>query len=94
MYLYGGSSLQASGTGAPSLLQVEVMKALSEKGIKYYDWHGANTISIIRFKKNFNPRLAPCIVARRNYGLIGNVAHAVKDSLQRWSAGRRIQEDS
>jgi len=88
IYLYGGSAEPAHGTGAPSLLQLVILGELAHQGIATYDWHGANTPSVIRFKKNFNPRLQPCLVARKCYGLMSTVGHAINDGLTRWRKSR------
>ncbi len=88
IYLYGGSSPSAAGTGAPSLLQGEIIRSLAEEGrCATYDLHGANTPSVIRFKKNFNPRLEQRLVCRRTYGLTSTLIHSVRDGFAQWRMG-------
>lgn len=63
-YLLGGSpdSDEGQGTGAPTLLHFAVTEALHQlRGGRFvYDWAGANTPSVVRFKKNFRPQLEVC----------------------------------
>lgn len=84
IYLYGGSSEAARGTGAPSLLHAQILAEMAAAGLDAYDWHGANTPGVIAFKKNFNPSATPYLVARKCYGASGEMAHSVKDAFGRW----------
>lgn len=83
-YLYGGSSAEAQGTGAPSLLQAGILASLP---VKSYDWHGANSPGVVQFKKNFNPRPVPYLVMRKCYGLAPSLAHAAADAWRQWRDG-------
>ncbi len=57
-YLLGASGGAGEGTGAPSLLHLELTRALAEQRCPLlYDWVGANTPHIAQFKKKFRPGL-------------------------------------
>lgn len=71
-YLLGASraSENESGTGAPSLLHLAAADAFHERWGDYlYDWVGANTPSVVQFKKKFRPRLELCLRATFSRGL-------------------------
>jgi hypothetical protein len=94
IYLYGASTAAAEGTGAPSLLQAEILRRLKNvDGVKAYDWHGANAPSVARFKKNFNPRVQSYFVLRKCYGLPLGVAHAMRNAIRRWKTGRKVGKE-
>ena len=63
-YLLGGSpdTDEGQGTGAPTLLHFAVTESIHRQRQEpfVYDWVGANTASVSRFKKNFRPQLEVC----------------------------------
>lgn len=65
-YLAGASDPERLGSGAPSLLQTGILEEIERRGLpRRYDWVGANTPSIARFKRHFGPRLEVLVAARR-----------------------------
>lgn len=57
-YTLGASDPEFLGSGAPSLLQWHIITFLHHRGLPY-DLVGANTPSIVRHKRGFNPTLVP-----------------------------------
>lgn len=57
-YVLGASDPKFLGSGAPSLLQWHIITFLHHRGLPY-DIVGANTPSIVRYKRGFNPILVP-----------------------------------
>jgi hypothetical protein len=65
-YLLGASNPDSLGSGAPTLLQLEALAlAHARRWPACYDWVGANTPSIARFKKNFRPEAEVLMLAVR-----------------------------
>lgn len=57
-FAFGGSNPEYWQTGSTLLLHGEIMRYLAkERHLPEYDWVGANTPSLIQFKRNFNPTL-------------------------------------
>ncbi len=57
-YLAGASDPAHLGSGAPTLLHFSVLSEIERQGLpRHYDWVGANTQQVVRFKRGFNPRL-------------------------------------
>jgi len=57
-FAFGGSDPEFWQTGSTLLLHREIMRYLAiERNLPEYDWVGANTPSIVQFKRNFNPAL-------------------------------------
>src|SRR5690606_36503178 len=53
-YLAGASDPELLGSGAPTLLHFEVLREIERRGLPLcYDWVGANTPQIVRFKRSF-----------------------------------------
>ena len=64
-YLVGASDPARLGTGAPTLLHREVLAEIDRRALpKCYDWVGANTPNIVRFKQGFGPELEMLAAAR------------------------------
>lgn len=65
-YLAGASDPDRLGSGAPSMLQLAVLREIERRELpRCYDWVGANTPAIARFKRHFGPRLEVLFAARR-----------------------------
>lgn len=65
-YLAGASDPAHLGSGAPTLLHAEILEEIDRRGLaRCYDWVGANTPNIVRFKRGFGPRLELLFAARR-----------------------------
>ncbi|MDK2971025.1 MAG: hypothetical protein PWP23_780 [Candidatus Sumerlaeota bacterium] len=65
-YLAGASDPECLGSGAPTLLQTSILAEIDRRDLpKYYDWVGANTPGVARFKRHFGPELETLIAVRR-----------------------------
>ena len=65
-YLAGASDPEQHGSGAPTLPHTEVFAEIERRGlVRCYDWVGANTESIARFKRGFGPETEILVSARR-----------------------------
>ncbi len=57
-YLAGASNPERRGSGAPTLLHFALLAEIERRGLsRCYDWVGANTPQVARFKRGFNPEL-------------------------------------
>ncbi len=65
-YLAGASDPEQLGSGAPTLLHYGALEETDRQGLpQLYDWVGANTPSIARFKRHFGPQLEMTLAATR-----------------------------
>jgi hypothetical protein len=64
-YHVGASEPDALGSGAPTLLQTAILDEIDRRGLsRCYDWVGANTPGVARFKRHFGPRLELLLAVR------------------------------
>lgn len=71
-YLLGASrhAENESGSGAPTLLHFAASDDFQRRwGPHLYDWVGANTASVVQFKKKFRPALEVCMRVTFSRGL-------------------------
>ncbi len=82
-YLLGASDSDAHGNEAPTAVHLHIFDDLTRlKAAEAFDWCGANTPSIVQFKKQFRPTLVPLVHAVR-YSRKGLVADATRRFLGR-----------
>jgi len=58
-YWLAGSDPGMRQTGLNQILIYKILEKLQKSGIERFDWFGANTPSIARYKSKFNPVLVP-----------------------------------
>lgn len=57
-YLVGASDSELLGSGAPTFLHTSILEEIERRALpRCYDWVGANTPSIAKFKRGFGPEL-------------------------------------
>jgi hypothetical protein len=81
-YWLAGSDPSYLITGVNQLLLWEVLKDIKKAGIRYFDFHGANTSTIARYKATFNFKLYPYFNLYKENGILIKLLMLLKTLLR------------